>query len=146
LILADAIHYTCKIHNPASIVELSTLTGAIVVALGSRYSGIFTKDDTLANALINAGKETEDELFWRMPMDDAYLKLIQSNVADLKNAGSREAGSCSAAIFLNQFVSGGIPFCHVDIAGLFKGILMNRRYACKEFIWSHSGGDDGSTG
>jgi aminopeptidase len=125
LILSDVIYYATKTSPDARYcVELSTLTGAIHVALGSAFNGIFTKHDELWQLLEKAGK-TSGDLFWRMPMDDVYLKDIKSNVADLRNVGApgSGAGSSTAAIFLQQFVDkdykGG--FAHIDIAGSMHG-------------------------
>ncbi|KAJ3089651.1 bleomycin hydrolase [Physocladia obscura] len=120
LILADAISYVCDTYSPAALVELSTLTGAIDVALGYPYAGVFTTSDALWHNLHGAAR-LAGEGFWRMPMDsDAYLPMIKSNVADLKNVGGRSAGSCTAAVFLQEFVGRGVEFAHIDIAGVMK--------------------------
>ncbi|KAJ3123742.1 bleomycin hydrolase [Nowakowskiella sp. JEL0407] len=103
LILADAIHYVAKTYKPHSLIELSTLTGAMDIALGSVFTGVFTKSDRLWKGLNEAGVFAGDK-FWRMPLDAGYKKQIMSNVADLKNVGGRSGGSCTAAIFLNEFV------------------------------------------
>ncbi|KAJ3059666.1 hypothetical protein HDU99_006252 [Rhizoclosmatium hyalinum] len=120
LILADAINYTCKTFKPKKLVEFSTLTGAIDVALGYPYAGVFTQSDSLWKGLESASKTAGDGL-WRMPMDvDAYKPQIKSDVADLKNVGGRSAGSCTAAVFLQEFVEEGVEFAHIDIAGVMK--------------------------
>ncbi|KAI8612137.1 cytosol aminopeptidase family, catalytic domain-containing protein [Chytriomyces sp. MP71] len=127
LILGDAIHYACTTFHPKTVIELSTLTGAVDVALGYPYAGVFTTSDELWSRLENASKSA-GEGFWRMPMDvDAYKPQIKSNVADLKNVGGRSAGSCTAAVFLQEFVEGGVEFAHIgdnnlfsDIAGVMK--------------------------
>ncbi|KAJ3066674.1 hypothetical protein HDU98_010045 [Podochytrium sp. JEL0797] len=120
LILADAINYACKTYSPKQIVELATLTGAMDVALGYPYAGVFTTSDTLWNQLDAAGKVSGEGL-WRMPMDvDAYKSQIESTVADLKNVGGRSAGSITAAIFLQEFVEPGVEFAHIDIAGVME--------------------------
>ncbi|KAI9335272.1 peptidase M17, leucyl aminopeptidase, partial [Obelidium mucronatum] len=120
LILADAINYTCKTYTPKSLVELSTLTGAMDVALGYPYAGVFTTSDELWNSLKEAG-DVSGEGLWRMPMDvEAYKPQIKSDVADLKNVGGRSAGSITAAIFLQEFVEKGVEFAHIDIAGVMK--------------------------
>ncbi|ORY50839.1 hypothetical protein BCR33DRAFT_780745 [Rhizoclosmatium globosum] len=120
LILADAINYTCKTFKPKSLIEFSTLTGAIDVALGYPYAGVFTTSDSLWEGLNSAGKSAGDKL-WRMPMDmDAYKSQIKSDAADLKNYGGRSAGSCTAAVFLQEFVEEGVEFAHIDIAGVMK--------------------------
>jgi aminopeptidase len=113
LILADAIHYASSF-RPKAIIELSTLTGAMDVALGSAYAGVFSNSDTLWQQLRDAGDKAGDR-FWRMPLDDEYKKQISSTVADLKNVGDGSAGSCTAAIFLKEFVPGdsNIQFAHI---------------------------------
>lgn len=117
LILADALVYICKQHKPTTLIELSTLTGAIQVALGSVYSAVFTRSDTLWNGLSKGGDEAGDP-FWRMPMHETYSEQIKSDVADLRNVSSgKGGGSCTAAAFLSEFVSDVEEFAHVDIAG-----------------------------
>ena len=97
------------------MVDLATLTGAVLVALGQEHAGIFTNDDELGERLIAAGKETGEKL-WRLPLGPAYDKLIDSKFADMKNTGGRHAGSITAAQFLQRFVNGA-PWAHLDIAG-----------------------------
>ncbi|KAK9765714.1 hypothetical protein K7432_005736 [Basidiobolus ranarum] len=127
LILADAIYYASSTFKPHTLIDVATLTGAMVIALGSVFSGVFTNSDSLWKQLDNAGQNTSDA-FWRMPLHSDYLKLINdSPVADLMNVGSRAGGSCTAAIFLQEFVAGlddedideseKIRFAHIDIAG-----------------------------
>jgi aminopeptidase len=113
LILADAIHYASSF-QPKAIIELSTLTGAMDVALGSVYAGVFSNSDTLWHQLQIAGEKTGDR-FWRMPLDEEYKKQISSTVADLKNVGDGSAGSCTAAIFLKEFIpkDSKIQFAHI---------------------------------
>jgi aminopeptidase len=120
-----SITYVGETYHPKSIVELSTLTGAMDIALGYPFAGVFTNSDSLWQQLDIAGKVAGDP-FWRMPLSEEYRRQIDSNVADLKNVGGRSAGSCTAAIFLNEFVplaekdsKKSIPFAHVDIAGVF---------------------------
>jgi leucyl aminopeptidase len=116
LVLADALYYTVKTFKPKQIVDLATLTGAIIVALGSYQAGLFSNNDDLAAALVAAGKETGEEL-WRMPLGDRYEKDINSDIADMKNVGkAREAGSTAGAILLQRFVE-ETPWAHLDIAG-----------------------------
>ncbi|MBC6440346.1 MAG: leucyl aminopeptidase [Rhodospirillales bacterium] len=116
LVLADALYYTVKTFKPKQIVDLATLTGAIIVALGSYQAGLFSNDDDLASTLTAAGKETGEEL-WRMPLGDRYDKDINSDIADMKNVGkAREAGSTAGAVLLQRFVE-GTPWAHLDIAG-----------------------------
>lgn len=127
LILADALHYISSKYKPASLIDLATLTGAIDVALGNVYAGVFTNSDTLWHNLDKAGKTTADP-FWRMPLDDGYLhEMKESAVADLNNLGKgRSGGACSAAAFLKEFVYGlddeqvkeKIDWAHIDIAGV----------------------------
>jgi leucyl aminopeptidase len=118
LVLADALWYVQEKFNPRCIVDLATLTGAIVVALGHEYAGIFSNDDALTTRLTKAG-ETVGEKLWRFPMGDAFDKDIDSPVADMKNIGSAgEAGSITAAQFLQRFIKKGTPWAHLDIAGM----------------------------
>jgi len=114
VVLADALHFARKF-DPDAIIDMATLTGAIVVALGSETAGLFTKDDGLAKRLIAAGDRTGEKV-WRMPTYDAYAEKVKSRVADLKNSSGREAGSCTAAAFLFSFTE-GVPHAHLDIAG-----------------------------
>ena len=117
LVLADALHYAVETFKPKQIVDLATLTGAIVVALGSYKAGLFSNDDDLAEALRAAGEETGEEL-WRMPLGERYDKDIESDIADMKNVGkAREAGSTAGAVLLKRFV-GDTPWAHLDIAGV----------------------------
>jgi aminopeptidase len=105
-------------HNPEEIIDIATLTGAIDVALGSAYAGLFTENECLAKSLISCGMSAGDE-FWRMPLHPNYLKQIRSEVADLKNVGGKSAGSCTAAQFLHQFVEKK-KWAHLDIAGVME--------------------------
>ena len=98
------------------MVDLATLTGAMIVALGHEYAGMFSNDDALAQKLITAGMAT-DEKVWRFPLHDAYDRLIRSDIADMKNIGGRPAGSISAAQFIQRFVNQK-PWAHLDIAGV----------------------------
>jgi len=117
LVLADALWYAQEKYNPRLIVDLATLTGAMMVALGQEMAGLFCNDDDLADKLIASGIST-DELVWRMPMSKAYDRMINSNIADVKNiAAGRWAGSIVAAQFLQRFVDNGTPWAHLDIAG-----------------------------
>ena len=116
LVLADALWYTQQEFKPKAVVDLATLTGAIIVALGNEYAGLFSNDDKLSVKLIDAGKKTGEQL-WRMPMGDAYDQLIKSDIADMKNTGGRDGGSISAAQFIKRFVK-DVPWAHLDIAGM----------------------------
>ena len=117
LVLCDAIWWTQQRFKPTTIVDLATLTGAMIVSLGHEQGGIFANDDALADGLIAAGKAVDEKL-WRMPMGDAYDKLIDSPIADMKNVGPREGGSITAAQFIARFVEDGVKWAHLDIAGM----------------------------
>jgi leucyl aminopeptidase len=116
LVLADVLWYAQQRFEPRFMVDLATLTGAIIIGLGHEYAGLFSNDDTLAGKLIEAGKATGEKL-WRMPLDEAYDKQIKSDIADMKNVGGRPAGSVTAAQFLQRFVN-KTPWAHLDIAGM----------------------------
>ncbi|MGO9673773.1 MAG: leucyl aminopeptidase [Methylocella sp.] len=115
LVLGDLLWYVQDKFKPKFIVDLATLTGAVLIALGQEHAGLFTNDDELGKRLIAAGKETGEKL-WRLPLAPAYDKLIDSKFADMKNTGGRHAGSITAAQFLQRFVN-GTPWAHLDIAG-----------------------------
>ena len=117
LVLCDAITWAQKEYNPTAIVDLATLTGAMIISLGNEHGGIFANDDGLAAKLIAAGDASGDKL-WRMPMGPAYDKLIDSPIADMKNVGPREGGSITAAQFIQRFVDKDRPWAHLDIAGM----------------------------
>jgi leucyl aminopeptidase len=117
LVLCDAITWVQKTHRPKAIVDLATLTGAMIVALGHEHGGLFSNDDDLASQLTEAGLATGDKL-WRFPLSAAYDKLIDSPIADVKNVGPRMAGSITAAQFLQRFVEDGVKWAHLDIAGM----------------------------
>ncbi len=133
LVLCDCVTWVQQAHKPTTIVDLATLTGAMIVALGTENGGIFANDDALADQLIAAGKTTGDTL-WRFPLSPAYDKLIDSPIADMKNVGPRGAGSITAAQFIKRFVDEGVKWAHLDIAGM---------------VWSDKPGtnhDKGATG
>lgn len=115
LVLADALWYTQDRFKPAAMINLATLTGAIVISLGQDHAGLFSNDDTLADTLFAAGMASGDKL-WRLPMGPYYDKLIDSRFADMKNSGGRHGGSITAAQFLKRFVN-DTPWAHLDIAG-----------------------------
>ncbi|SCW48560.1 leucyl aminopeptidase [Sphingobium faniae] len=117
LVLCDAVTWAQKIYEPEILVDLATLTGAMIVSLGSEYAGIFSNDDGLADGLVAAGQAAGD-LLWRFPLSDAYNKLIDSPIADMKNIGPRFAGSITAAQFIKRFVDDGVKWAHLDIAGM----------------------------
>jgi leucyl aminopeptidase len=119
LVLADALAWAQKEWKPAVVVDLATLTGAIIIALGHEYAGMFVNDDDLAARLIAAGEASGDRL-WRQPLGEkggAYDKLTDSAIADMKNVGPREGGSITAAQFLQRFIEDGVKWAHLDIAG-----------------------------
>ncbi len=120
LVLADILTYIQKNAKPKAIVDLATLTGAIIVALGNHHAGLFSNDDDLAVALAQAGQKTGEKV-WRLPLDPEYDKLIDSKNADVKNIGGRWAGSITAAQFLKRFVEDDTPWAHLDIAGTAMG-------------------------
>lgn len=113
--LADVLHYVNKRFKPRLMIDLATLTGAIMVALGQEYTGLFANDDKLAERLAKAGEATGERV-WRLPLGPEYDKIIDSKFADMKNSGGRFAGSITAAQFLQRFV-GKTPWVHLDIAG-----------------------------
>ena len=117
LVLCDAITWAQANIKPRTIVDLATLTGAMVVALGHEMGGMFANDDSLAGQLSAAGAASGDKL-WRMPLGEAYDRLIDSPIADIKNVGPREGGSITAAQFLQRFVDEGVKWAHLDIAGM----------------------------
>jgi leucyl aminopeptidase len=116
LILSDALTYAERTFKPRLVIDVATLTGACVIALGPVYTGVFTADDGLAEKLIAAGHRTLD-LAWRLPLDDEYGESLRSNFADFANSGSRDGGASIAAQFLSRFVS-STPWAHLDIAGV----------------------------
>jgi leucyl aminopeptidase len=116
LVLADALWYTKERFKPQFMIDLATLTGAIVVALGHEHAGLFANNDELAGRLTGAGKAV-NELLWRLPLAEVYNKKINSPAADIKNISTgRDAGSITAAQFIQRFV-GDVPWAHLDIAG-----------------------------
>ena len=132
LVLADALWYTQDRFKPALMIDLATLTGAMIVSLGHEYAGFFTEDETIAGRLAECGAETGDKV-WRMPLDKAYDKLIDTPTADVKNIGGKWAGSITAAQFLRRFTN-DVPWAHIDVAGV---------------VWSEKDGDlyeKGATG
>lgn len=116
LVLCDLMWYAQEHFKPKCMVDLATLTGAIVVALGNEYAGLFSPNDALAQELVSAGQASGD-LVWRMPMCPAFDRLIDAKVADIDNSGPREASSCTAAHFLGRFTN-QVPWAHLDIAGV----------------------------
>jgi leucyl aminopeptidase len=115
LILADALWYVQKRFKPRFMIDLATLTGAILIALGKEHAGLFSNNDELAARLLQAGLDTGERV-WRMPLAGEYDRLIDSDIADVKNIGGRNAGSITAAQFLQRFVN-DVPWAHLDVAG-----------------------------
>lgn len=115
LILADAMSYAAKHLNPSCIIDLATLTGACVVALGEMISALFSNDEALKEELLSASEKT-DELLWELPTHSDYKESLKSDIADLVNSGGRDAGAIKAALFLKEFIE-EVPWAHLDIAG-----------------------------
>ncbi|MDQ4419740.1 leucyl aminopeptidase [Sphingobium sp. DEHP117] len=117
LVLCDVITWAQQTYKPEALIDLATLTGAMIVSLGHEYAGLFSNDDGLADDLVAAGKASGDQL-WRFPLGDAYDKQIDSPIADMKNTGGRFGGSITAAQFIKRFVDEGVKWAHLDIAGM----------------------------
>ena len=115
LILADALAYGIKKYEPDCVIDLATLTGAVIIGLGHHRTGMMCNNDVLAEALSSAGEETGEKV-WRLPLDPEYTEQLKSEVADVKNIGGRAGGSITAAAYLQKFV-GDTPWAHLDIAG-----------------------------
>lgn len=116
LVLADCIDYAITTDKPDYLVDLATLTGACMIALGPTTSGLFSTDDAMANGLYEAGKRSGED-FWRMPLNEDLFGQLKSSIADMKNTGERYGGAITAALFLKQFVDGRVAWTHLDIAG-----------------------------
>lgn len=116
LVLADVMWYAQERFKPVGMINLATLTGAIIVALGHENTGVFSNDDALCNAFLKACK-AEGEGAWRLPMGEAYDAKLKSRIADMMNVGGRDGGAIVAAQFLQRFVKKDMPWCHLDIAG-----------------------------
>ncbi len=117
LVLCDAMTWAQRRFKPDVMVDLATLTGAMIISLGKEHGGVFANDDGVAKDLIDAGASVAEKL-WRFPLGDAYDRLIDSPIADMKNVGPREGGSITAAQFLQRFVEPGVKWAHLDIAGM----------------------------
>ena len=133
LVLADAMTWAQRQYSPKVMIDLATLTGAMIISLGHDYAGLFSNSDALAERIDAAASATGD-LVWRMPMNEGFDKLINSDIADIKNVGPREGGSITAAQFLKRFVDEGVEWAHLDIAGV---------------VWANKAGatfDKGATG
>ena len=116
LVLCDVMWYAQERFEPSGMIDLATLTGAIIIALGNDNTGVFSNDDAFCDEFLQAAKQ-EGEGAWRLPLGKSYDKLLKSRVADMKNVGGRAAGSITAAQFLQRFVKDGVPWIHLDIAG-----------------------------
>ncbi len=117
LILADAISYICEEYKPKCLIDLATLTGGVVTALGGVYAGLMSNHDDLAAELVAAGERT-DEWLWRLPLQRRYRKLLDSPHADMVNSGGREAQPIQGGMFLQEFIPDSVPWAHLDIAGV----------------------------
>ncbi|HWL46215.1 MAG TPA: leucyl aminopeptidase [Sphingomonadaceae bacterium] len=117
LVLCDALTWVQRTYKPKTVIDLATLTGAMIVALGHEHGGLFANDETLAGHLLAAATASGDKL-WRFPLSEAYDKLLESPIADMKNVGPRYAGSITAAQFLQRFIEPGVRWAHLDIAGM----------------------------
>ena len=116
LVLADAVTYVQRTYKPATIIDLATLTGAILISLGHEWAGLFSNNEQLASELQKAADESGDKL-WRMPLAEPFDRLIDSPIADMKNIGPREGGSITAAQFIQRFIENGVRWAHIDMAG-----------------------------
>jgi len=117
LVLADALTYTQRRFAPKFVIDLATLTGAIVQALGFEHAGVFANDDALVRRLQAAGRYTGERV-WQLPLDPFYDKMIKSKIADMKNIGGPNSGSITAAQFLKRFIEKDTVWAHLDIAGV----------------------------
>jgi len=117
LVLADAVTYVQRNYKPATIIDLATLTGAILISLGHEWAGLFSNNQELASELQKAADESGDKL-WRMPLAEPFDRLIDSPIADMKNVGPREGGSITAAQFIQRFIENGVKWAHIDMAGM----------------------------
>ena len=129
LVLCDVMWYAQERFAPVGMIDLATLTGAIIIGLGHENAGVFSNNDTFCDAFLKSAK-AEDEGAWRMPLGNAYDKLLKSRIADMKNVGGRPAGSITAAQFLQRFVKEETPWIHLDIAGV-ASVASETSYAPK---------------
>jgi len=117
LVLADVLWYAQKTYHPAAIIDLATLTGAAIIALGHENAAALSNDDALCDSVLKAAR-AEGEGLWRLPLGKGYAKALKSRIADVKNVGGRPAGTITAAEFLHRFIDEGTPWVHLDIAGM----------------------------
>jgi len=117
LVLCDVMWYAQQKYDPKIMIDLATLTGAVIIGLGHEYAGMFSNNDELSARLYQAGQEVGERV-WRLPLDEAYDKQLRSDIADMKNVGGRPGGSITAAQFLQRFVTNNRPWAHLDIAGM----------------------------
>jgi leucyl aminopeptidase len=117
LVLADALTYAQRTYQPQAIIDLATLTGGVVTALGRVRAGLMSNNDDLASDLFSAGEQTGERL-WRLPLDEEYSKAMKGEDADLKNSGGREGHAILGGAFLKAFVADDVPWAHLDIAGV----------------------------
>lgn len=138
LVLADCLYYVSTVYKPHTLLDMATLTGAMMISLGSVYTGFFSSSRNLTSALVSAGNAAGDKM-WPMPLDTTYLGQMKSQTADLKNVGGRAGGACSAAAFLREFVDGlpkeedgeGVEYAHIDIAGVMSAGEVDPSYLKK---------------
>ena len=116
LVLSDAVCYVQRNFKPSTVIDLATLTGAILISLGHEWAGLFSNNEELASELLKAGTESGDKL-WQMPLGEPFDRLIDSPIADMKNVGPREGGSITAAQFIQRFIESGVKWAHIDMAG-----------------------------
>jgi leucyl aminopeptidase len=128
LVLADAAAYVPRTCKPKTIIDLATLTGAILISLGHEFAGLFTPEERLASELMKAAEESGDKL-WRMPLADTFDRMLDSDIADMKNVGPREGGSITAAQFIKRFIEDGVKWAHLDIAGMAWSDKPSNTYA-----------------
>ncbi|AXT25834.1 leucyl aminopeptidase [Ruegeria sp. AD91A] len=129
LVLCDVMWYAQERFKPVGMIDLATLTGAVIIGLGHENAGVFSNNDTFCDAFLKSAK-AEDEGAWRLPLGDGYDKLLKSRIADMKNIGGRPAGSITAAQFLQRFVKEETPWIHLDIAGV-ASVASETTYAPK---------------
>jgi len=122
LVLADGLTYAQRNYQPRSLIDIATLTGGIVTALGKFRAGLFSNDDELAEQLFAAGATTHERL-WRMPLDDDYFVNMKGVYADIKNSGGKDGAPIYGGLFLKQFIEEGTAWAHLDIAGVSDNLI-----------------------